>query len=265
MATIFEQVLFTTLRIECINENGNLFSIGTGFLLQRPVGEDKYKVYLISNKHVLCNANSITITFTKSKDNNPDLGNTVRIPITDIKDSIVQHPNPNIDIAILECTRLFIMFSNQLYFKTVDYDMLASFNEPELSIAENVFFVGYPDNRYDKQNNLPLIRTGMIASHPKYNYNGDDVFIIDAQVFPGSSGSPVYIDLTYENFKNGQINLGKKDIKLLGIVSATMIRNNQIKSIQTGTQLLSEEILGLGIVYKATAIKELIDSMPTDN
>lgn len=44
-----------------------------------------------------------------------------------------------------------------------------------------------------------------------------------------------------------------------------MIRNNQIKSIQTGTQLLSEEILGLGIVYKATAIKELIDSMPTDN
>lgn len=105
----------------------------------------------------------------------------------------------------------------------------------------------------------------MIASHPKYNYNGNDVFIIDAQVFPGSSGSPVYIDLTFENFKNGQINLSKKDIKLLRIVSATMIRNNQIKSIQTGTQFLSEEVLGLGIVYKATAIKELIDSMPIDN
>ena len=68
-----------------------------------------------------------------------------------------------------------------------------------------------------------------------------------------------------ENFKNGQIDLSKKNIKLLGIVSATMIRNNQLKSIQTGTQWLAEEVLGLGIVYKATAIKELIDSMPDDN
>lgn len=113
--------------------------------------------------------------------------------------------------------------------------------------------------------NLPLIRTGMIASHPKYDYNGKPIFIIDAQVFPGSSGSPVYIDLTYENMKNGQIVIGKRNLKLLGIVSATMIRNNQLKSIQTGTKFLTEEVLGLGIVYKATAIKDLIDSMPTDN
>lgn len=143
--------------------------------------------------------------------------------------------------------------------------MLATFKEPELSVAENVYFIGYPDNRFDEKNNLPLIRTGMIASHPKYDYNGKPIFIIDAQVFPGSSGSPVYIDLTYENMKNGQIVIGKRNLKLLGIVSATMIRNNQLKSIQTGTKFLTEEVLGLGIVYKATAIKDLIDSMPTDN
>ena len=143
--------------------------------------------------------------------------------------------------------------------------MLATFEEPELSVAENVYFIGYPDNRFDEKNNLPLIRTGMIACHPKYDYNGKPIFIIDAQVFPGSSGSPVYIDLTYENMKNGQIVIGKRNLKLLGIVSATMIRNNQLKSIQTGTKFLTEEVLGLGIVYKATAIKDLIDSMPTDN
>ena len=157
------------------------------------------------------------------------------------------------------------MMSEQLYFKTVSYDMLASFNEEELSVAENVYFVGYPDNRYDMVNNLPLVRTGMIASNPKYDYNGSPTFIIDAQVFPGSSGSPVYIDLTYENMKNGQIIVGKRDIKLLGIVSATMIRNNQLKSLETNTRYLTEEVLGLGIVYKATAIKEVIDSLPTDN
>lgn len=157
------------------------------------------------------------------------------------------------------------MMHEQLYYKAVSYDMLATFNEEELSVAENVYFVGYPDNRYDMANNLPLIRTGMIASNPKYDYNGNPTFIIDAQVFPGSSGSPVYIDLTYENMKNGQIIVGKKDIKLLGIVSATMIRNNQLKSIETNTHYLTEEVLGLGIVYKSTAIKELIDTLPMNN
>lgn len=265
MNNIYEQLLYTTLRIECFDMDDNLFSIGTGFLLQRPIGENKYKIYLISNKHVLCEANSIAVSFSKMKDNNVDIGNIIRFPINDIKDNIVSHPNENVDIALIECTGLFIKFSDKLYCRIVSYNMLATFNEPELTVAENVYFVGYPDDRYDVKNNLPLMRTGSIASHPKYNYNGNEVFIIDAQVFPGSSGSPVYIDLNYENMKNGDFILGKSNIKLLGIVSATMIRNNQLKSIQTGTQLLAEEVLGLGIVYKATAIKELVDSMPIDN
>ena len=265
MSNIYEQILYTTLRVECLDKNGNLFSIGTGFLLQRPVAENKIKMYLVSNKHVLCGADSIAISFTKMKNGEAEIGNVVRVPITKIQGNIVSHKDPDVDIAILECTGLFLLLPDQLYFKAVSYDMLATFEEPELSVAENVYFIGYPDNRFDEKNNLPLIRTGMIASHPKYDYNGKPIFIIDAQVFPGSSGSPVYIDLTYENMKNGQIVIGKRNLKLLGIVSATMIRNNQLKSIQTGTKFLTEEVLGLGIVYKATAIKDLIDSMPTDN
>jgi S1-C subfamily serine protease len=262
MSTVQEQLLYTTLRIECVNESGQVFSIGTGFLLKRPVGNDQYKIYLVSNKHVLCNAQSLAVTFSTQKNGLPNLGQTMRLPIKDIKQHIVGHSNPNVDIALLDCTGLFLMFPNALYFKLVDYEMLASFEEPELEIAENVLFVGYPDDRYDVKNNLPLIRTGLISSHPKYDFNDDPVFIIDAQVFPGSSGSPVYIDLTFENMKNGQIVVGQRNLKLLGIISATMIRNNQLKSIDTTTKFLTEEILGLGIVYKATAIKELVDSMP---
>ncbi len=143
--------------------------------------------------------------------------------------------------------------------------MLSDFTEPELNVAENILFIGYPDNRYDSKNNLPLIRQGLIASHPKYDYNGNPVFIIDAQVFPGSSGSPVYIDLTFENIKNGQLAIGQKVIKLLGIVSQTMIRNNQLMAVPAGTRIVAQEVLGLGVVFKSTTIKELIDSMPIDN
>lgn len=265
MSNIQEQLLHTTLRIECLDAKGEVYSIGTGFLLQRPVGENQVKLYLVSNKHVFASTESIALTFTKLKDGKPDIGNSVRLPISGIKNNIVQHPNPNVDIAVLECTGLFVLLPDQLYFKAVSYNMLATFQEKELSVAENVYFVGYPDNRYDIKNNLPLVRTGIIASYPQYDYNGDPVFIIDAQVFPGSSGSPVYIDLTFENMKNGQIVLGKRNIKLLGIVSQTMIRNNQLKAVPTGSQLLTEEVLGLGVVFKATEIKKIIDSMPTDN
>jgi len=261
MATIQEQLLFNTLRIERFDTHGNLQSIGTGFLLSCQVNEATYKIYLISNKHVLAGAASIAITFTKAKNGNADVGNVIRLPITNVASNVVGHPDPDVDIAILACTNLFNLLPDQLYFKAVSYDMLATFTEPELSVAENVYFVGYPNNRYDITNNLPLIRTGLIASHPKYDFNGKPVFIIDAQVFPGSSGSPVYIDLTYENIKNGQIVVGKRDIKLLGIVSATMVRNNRLQAIPTGTNYVTQEVLGLGIVFKATAIKTVIDSM----
>lgn len=265
MNNIFDQLLFTTLRIECLDATGEVFSIGTGFLLQRPVGDDKYKLYLVSNKHVLCASDSIAISFSKIQKDSDDKKNIVRIPIHSLKNNIVCHKDLSVDIAVLECTGLFIMLPSKLYYKAVSYDMLATFKEPELSVAESIYFVGYPDNRYDKTNNLPLLRKGTISSYPKYDFNGDPVFIIDAQVFPGSSGSPVYIDLTYENMRNGQIIFGKKEIKLLGIVSATMIRNNKLKSIETKTQYLSEEVLGLGIVYKSTAIKQLIDSIPVNS
>lgn len=265
MLSIPEQLLYSTLRIECFDSNSSLYSIGTGFLLSRPVGNNSYKIYLVSNKHVLVGAETIAITFTCVKNGEPDHGKTMRFPIVNIKGNVVEHYNPDVDIAVLECTGLFITMQDQLFVKYVPYEMLAGFSEQELNVAENVFFIGYPDNRYDVKNNLPLIRQGMIASHPKFDYNGNPVFVIDAQVFPGSSGSPVFIDLTFENIKNGQIVIGERQIKLLGIVSQTMIRNNQLQAIPTGTCFSTQEVLGLGVVFKATSIKELIDNMPVDN
>ena len=61
MDNIYEQLMYTTLRIECINENKEVFSIGTGFLLRRPINENQFKIYLVSNKHVLCCSDSIAI------------------------------------------------------------------------------------------------------------------------------------------------------------------------------------------------------------
>ena len=56
--------------------------------------------------------------------------------------------------------------------------------------------------------------------------------------------------------------MGNCNYKLLGIIAQTMVRNNKLLAIPTGTTIATQEVLGLGIVFKATAIRELIESMP---
>ena len=110
MPTVHEQLLFSTLRIERLGAHGELQSIGTGFLLTHNVGEDAYKVYLVSNKQVLSGADKIAITFTRSKDGEADIGKTIRFPLADVARNVVEHPDPDVDIAVLTCTNLFNLF-----------------------------------------------------------------------------------------------------------------------------------------------------------
>lgn len=262
---IFEQLMYTTIKIVVTTNTGET-SIGTGFFVERNLRDDKKKIYLVTNKHVLNNASELSLDFCAAFDKRPVIGGIQRINLNEVHGSYVVHPDDNIDIAVLECTGLFIQYPEAFFIKAVNMELFATFSEPELSVAQSIYFVGYPNAIYDTKNNLPIVRTGIIASNPKLDYEGDKKFIIDAQVFPGSSGSPVYIDLTFENIKNGQIVLdGNRNIKLLGIVAQTMIRNNELIPLANNTHLGIKEVLGLGIVFKATAIKELIDSMPTDN
>ena len=74
--------------------------------------------------------------------------------------------------------------------------------------------------------------------------------VIDAQVFPGSSGSPVFTVL------------GGK-YKLVGVVTETMIRHQQLQAIPVGVAAGVQQVLGLGIILKATLVKELIDTVTT--
>lgn len=70
METIHEQLLHTTLRIETFDKDNKPLSIGTGFLLERPLSGDAHKLYLVSNKHVLIGPYKIVIKFNKRVNDN---------------------------------------------------------------------------------------------------------------------------------------------------------------------------------------------------
>lgn len=237
MDNFFEQLLYTTIRIECIDHQGMPSCIGTGFFLEKQLGDGVYKIFLVSNRHVLhAGVDSIKLWFTRAKDSRPLVGQCEQILIERIGQMVM---HPDVDLAILDVSALFARFPETLYFKALPYESLADFQEPGLSVAAPVYFIGYPEGLFDVQNNFPLVRRGIVSSHPRYDFNGLHQVVIDAQVFPGSSGSPVFIALNSSD--------SEPYIRLLGVLTASYLKDLRP--------------LALGVVIKATCLRQMIDDI----
>lgn len=260
--SVDEQLLFSTVRIEILDLDHQIQGIGTGFFLKVNLDKENSRILLVSNKHVLSKGTHLRLQFHKRNQdtNGPQLGSIYSFIIKHHTEAVIIHPDPYIDLACINISLIISALNNEIYYKFIDESLLATYTEDELDVAQRVTFIGYPDNRFDEIHNLPIIRSGLIASHPKVDFNGIKQFIIDAQVFPGSSGSPVMINLTFENYKN-EIVIGRQKIRLLGVVAATMIRYNRIQFMPTNRppDITVEEAIGLGIVFKTTALRELMD------
>jgi hypothetical protein len=58
MNSMHEQLLYTTLRIECLDSGAKVKAFGTGFLLEKKISETTNNIFLVSNKHVLLGCES---------------------------------------------------------------------------------------------------------------------------------------------------------------------------------------------------------------
>ncbi|MCX5809825.1 MAG: serine protease [Proteobacteria bacterium] len=245
-----EQVFFTTVRIVVANQNAAGSSIGTGFLYKVPVTPDQTCILLISNKHVYGDGKTpIQLVFHKkdvAQTGKPDLGQTVTLRDNSFQSVYTTHPDSIVDLACINVSKI----GNEelsIFFKTLDDNLLADFNHEQLLPGNEVWFIGYPENRFDTKHNLPILRHGYIASIPKIDFEGQRQFLIDAQVFQGSSGSPVFTTLGNQ-------------FKLIGVVARTMIKNEKLQSIPTATVLSVPQVIGLGIVLKSTLLVELLET-----
>lgn len=242
-----EQIFFATVRIAIDDKANKNSSIGTGFLFSAPIKDSgRSVVLLISNRHVYGDGTqSITLNFHKknSDGSGPDLGQIVTIAGDEFQNIYFPHPDPEIDLA---CTNVSSFFGPKfnIYYKSLNPN-LCGFPEDKLYAGADVWFIGYPDNRFDTSHNLPILRRGFIASLPQVDFENKKQFIIDAQVFGGSSGSPVF---TVINNKFG----------FIGVVTQAMIRGEILQTIPTAMSYIKQP-LGLGIVIKASIVHELID------
>ncbi|WP_232226129.1 S1 family peptidase, partial [Salinisphaera hydrothermalis] len=210
--------------------------------------EDSSYLFLVSNRHVFVDPDhQISLVFTKREENSgePVLGSLTRISPFEFAGGYVAHPDPDVDLACVNISS-FGTPDLGLYFRHYTYEKFFEHLPQNLSIGQEAFFIGYPENRFDVTHNLPLMRKGVIASAPNVNFNGKEEFLLDAQVFQGSSGSPVFAAVNGEH-------------KIIGVISQTMIKNSRVEAIPVGTALGVQQVIGLGVVLKASSVKGLLD------
>ena len=223
--SIADQLVFTTMRIECYDSAGNLSS-GSGFRFDFCEEEDRNIPALVTNKHVIEGATSgVVHLHTADEDGHPIAGEHVRVPINNFRDAWVLHPDPHTDLAVMPLAGLyewaFGAYQKKIFYKSVGHAFLATSDDlAELSAGEDIFMIGYPNGLWDSKNNLPIVRRGITATPPKFDFEGRKEFVIDCACFPGSSGSPVFLfNSGAYTHKDGSIIVGGR-LKLLGVLYA---------------------------------------------
>lgn len=271
VSTIAEQLFFTTVRIDTIAANGGQGS-GTGFFLLHKVADVDY-LFVVTNKHVVMGMREGRFSFLKQKDGLPSLGDgfTLSIGPQDWSKMWFGHPDPNVDITICPLLPLLEFVKQQhgtdLFFRAVETSMIPTDDQlKELDALESVTFIGYPNGVWDSKNLLPVARRGTTASPIEVDFEGTPRFIIDASVFGGSSGSPVFI-LNQGSWatKQGGLVAGSR-FHFVGVIAAVFFRTqmNQIVAVPIPTQVQpmaqQQEMIDLGIVFKARTVVETIEA-----
>lgn len=265
--TAAEQLFFITARIDTQTSSGQTGS-GTAFLFDFQVGETHYP-FVVTNKHVVCGMASGSITFLEAVDGKVSLGNARRLAIQNWENAWFGHPSPEVDIAVCPFAPIQQHFAEQgwqPFFRSIPSAVIPTTEQlDELDAIETVTFVGYPNGIWDKSNFLPVARRGTTATPLGIDFEGKPQFIVDASVFGGSSGSPVFLfnQGTFAS-RDGSVNIGSRFL-FLGVVTAVFFRTAlseiiavPIPTAMTTSMAKNEEMLDLGIVLKSSTVMETV-------
>lgn len=219
---IMDQLIHSTVRIETEMYDGR-GSTGTGFYMNFLQSGDITYPVIITNKHVVANANIGRFHVTLSNDvGEPDTGKHKQFQFSNFEDLCIKHPDPNIDLVAFPVGPLINQVGQsgeKLFYIPLGTELISDDDErASFSCMEDIVMIGYPNGIWDATNNLPVIRKGITATHPNVSWNSKPEFLTDIASFPGSSGSPVFLANIGGYMDNqGNTYMGSHRIRLLGV------------------------------------------------
>lgn len=284
--TVDQKIIGMTTLIKSKSKVYHYTSQGSGFFYSEladeptgPINEEKqigwYKVegeWLITNRHVVFP--KISQADGTEKETTPDVfqfylrevksGKIEWLPITlnqdQLKERTKLHPNPEVDVVAIKVDDLWTdLITKDSSRHIINPMQLTNRDLPDrfpvkLESTTDVIVCSYPHEFYDVENKFPIIKSGIIASSWNANFNGEPFFLVDAKLFPGSSGGMVLSKPVDIAIINGQLmRSDEKRFCLLGVYSGQFSHQEKDKDGKTVS-----EPFGLGIVWYSRLISEII-------
>lgn len=263
MALLHPKSLDTVVAIGISNNNGQKHWVGTGFLYgllnrKKDDGTNEYKVYLVTNKHVLEGHSSILLKFNPTKDQ-PSLDFPAQLLDSDGSKKWFGHPTPSVDVAILSIDiNTISKYGARSEFIASDIHSLTSteMSNSEITEGDGIFALGFPMGILDSDRQYVIVRQGCIARVRDLYENRKSDFLCDVMVFPGNSGGPVYIKPELTSINNTKPN---HKSCLIGLVKSYIPYRDSAVSQQTKrTRIIFEENSGLTAVEPVEHINQTI-------
>ena len=173
--------------------------VGTGFLyghLTETRGKDKdYRVWFITNKHVLKGLSKVYLKFNSAVEQN-----SADYPMLLIDDKGAplwhEHPTGKADIAATLLSGQYLQ-KEQRQFKIIRSDEHIMDKEEtkkaQITEGDRVFVLGFPMGLVAPERQYVICRSGIFSRIRDYLDDRTEDYLIDALVFPGNSGGPVIL------------------------------------------------------------------------
>jgi V8-like Glu-specific endopeptidase len=258
MMTLSELLMLSTVRLT--NSSGH---IGTGFFFEYNI-EGKTVPVLVTNKHVILNKNLERVNFKLNK----TIDNVTSNGFIDIEYNAEWNLESQYDLCFAYVGELLSKLKEEHGIKPFNFIINESLildenGYKELDAIEEVIMIGYPIGLADEYHNLPIVRSGITASHPFKDYSGKKIGLVDMSCYRGSSGSPIFIYNRGEYKTRSEHFIGKSRLVLLGILYSghTYSEEGIVKVMEVPTlhQLISstKTMINLGLYVKSTELIEL--------
>lgn len=238
--------------------------IGTGFLfgklVELPKEKDKksWRIWLITNKHVLAGLKHVYVKFNSAVDPH-STDYRIALIARNGKPQWVGHPNDTTDVAAISVPVSMLREQKRLfsYFKSDEHIATRQkLQENQITEGDRVFVLGFPMGLVDSSRQYVICRGGVLARIRDYLENKATDFLVDATVFPGNSGGPVILCPSAVAIQ-GTKTIEKAD--LIGVVKSYVPYSDLAVSSQTRKpRIMFEENSGLAAVEPVDAILETV-------